>query len=82
MFWVSDWSEHPFLCDKYSKQSLGQLIADKTTIKKARVSPLSENEKVKLKLIEEVSLILKGQLETEFEDQTLLEEILDFICTT
>ena len=71
-----------FLCDKYSKQSLGQLIVDKTSIKKARVSPLSENEEWKLKIIEEVSLILKGQLETEFDDEPLLEEILEFVCTT
>ena len=70
------------LCDKYSKQSLGQLIADKTTIKKARVSPLSENEEWKLKIIEEVSLILKGQLDNEFDDEPLLEEILEFVCTT
>ena len=71
-----------FLCDKYSKLSLGQLIADRTTIKKARVAPLSENEEWKLQLIEEVSLMLKGQLEPVFDDEPLLEEILDFVCTT
>ena len=71
-----------FLCDKYSKLSLDQLIADRTTIKKARVAPLSENEEWKLQLIEEVSLLLKGQLKTDFDDEPLLEEILDFVCTT
>ena len=71
-----------FLCDKYSKQSLGQLTAARTSIKKARVSPLSENENWKLKLIEEVSMILKGQLITDFDDEPLWEEILEFVCTT
>ena len=71
-----------YLCDKYSKLSLGQLIADRTTIKKARVAALSENEEWKLLLIEEVSLMLKGQLTTDFDDEPLLEEILDFVCTT
>ena len=70
------------MCDKYSKLSLGQLIADRTAIKKARVAALSENEKWKLLLIEEVSLMLKGQLTTNFDDEPLLEEILDFVCTT
>ena len=71
-----------FLCNKYFKQSLGQLIADRSTIKKAKVSPLSETENWKLNLIEEVSLILKGQLEIEFDGEPLLEEILEFVCTT
>ena len=71
-----------FLCDKYSKLSLDQLIADRTTIKKARVTLLSENEEWELQLIEEVSLLLMGQLKTDFDDEPLLEEILDFVCTT
>ena len=71
-----------FLQNNYSELSMDQLVADKHIIKKARVSPLSENEEWKLKLIEEVSLLLKGQLESDFDDQPLLEEILDFICTT
>ena len=46
------------------------------------IAPLSENEEWKLQLIEEVSLLLKGQLKTDFDDEPLLEEILDFVCTT
>ena len=78
-----DRSEHPVPAGQVLQAvpGLGQLMADKPILKKARISPLSENEECKLKLIEEVSVILKGQLETEFDDQPVLEEILDFICT-
>ena len=70
-----------FLLQKHSKQTLAELVVDRNTIKKATVSPISENEKWKLNIIEEVSLVKKGQLEADF-DEELLDEILDYICTS
>jgi hypothetical protein len=70
-----------FLLQKYCKRNLADLVADKNCIKKSRVVALSETEKWKLTIIEEVSLMRKGHLEvTEFDDK-MLEEILDYVCT-
>jgi hypothetical protein len=69
-----------FLLQKYSKLTLAGLIEDRNIIKKSTVAPISENEKWKLKIIEEVSLVKKGQLEAAF-DEEMLDEILDYICT-
>ena len=52
-----------FLLQKYSKRNFSELVTDKNFIKKSRVVPLSETEKWKLNLIEEVSLMRKGHLE-------------------
>ena len=69
-----------FLLQKYSKLTLAELIVDRNTIKKNTVAQLSENEKWKLNIIEEVSLVKKGHLEIDFDEEQL-EEILDYICT-
>ena len=69
-----------FLLQKHSKLTLAELIVDRNTIKTSIVAPISENEKWKLRIIEEVSLIKKGQLEAAF-DEEMLEEILEHICT-
>ena len=70
-----------FLFEKYSKASVKNLIGDKNQIKKAKVAPVSENEEWKLKLIEEVCLVQRGLLEAEF-DEAMLQEILEFVCTS
>ena len=57
------------------------LVTDKNCIKKSRVVTLSENEKWKLNIIEEVSLMRKGHLEVTEIDDKMLEEILDYVCT-
>ena len=69
-----------FLLQKYFKRNLADLITNKSSIKKSTVSPISETEKWKLTLIEELSLVLKGQLEAEFDDK-MLEDILEHVCT-
>ena len=57
------------------------MVADKNSIKKTRVAVLSETEKWKISIIEDVSLMRKGHLkETELDDK-MLEEILDYVCT-
>ena len=54
----------------------------RNTIKKSRVHPLSETEEWKLNIIEELSLVNKGQLNIDDEfDEDMLEEIIYFICT-
>ena len=70
-----------FLLQKYSKMNLADLVTDKNCIKKSRVVVLSENEKWKLNIIEEVSLMRKGHLEVTEIDDKMLEEILDYVCT-
>ena len=70
-----------FLLQKYSKMNLADLVTDKNCIKKSRVVALSENEKWKLNIIEEVSLMRKGHLEVTEIDDKMLEEILDYVCT-
>ena len=69
-----------YLLQKYNKDSIAGLMLDKNTLKKARVYQLSENEHWKTNIIEELSLIKKGQLENNF-DEDFLEEILDYVCT-
>ena len=69
-----------YLLQKYSKQTLTELVNDRNIIKKTIVTPISETESWKLKIIEEVSLVRKGQLEADFDD-IMLDEILDYICT-
>ena len=61
--------------------NLADLVTDKNCIKKSRVVVLSENEKWKLNIIEEVSLMRKGHLEVTEIDDKMLEEILDYVCT-
>ena len=70
-----------FLLQKYGKRNLADLIADKNCIKNSKVVDLSENEKWKISLIEEVSLMKKGHLEGTELDEKMLEEILDYVCT-
>ena len=69
-----------YLLQKFSKQTLTELVNDRNIIKKTIVTPISETESWKLKIIEEVSLVRKGQLEADFDD-IMLDEILDYICT-
>ena len=69
-----------FLLNKHSKPTLNSLICERNIIKKGVVSPVSENEKWKLPLIEELCLIQKGFLVSEF-DEPELGEILNYICT-
>ena len=69
-----------FLMDKYSKKTLQDLIRWKPMISKTRITPLSEDENWKVRIVEEISLILKGHLDMEF-DNPHLEEILTFVCT-
>ena len=69
-----------YLLQKYSNQTLTELVNDRNIVKKTIVTPISENESWKLKIIEEVSLVRKGQLEADFDD-LMLDEILDYICT-
>ena len=69
-----------YLLQKYSKQTLTELVNDRNIGKKTIVTPISETESWKLKIIEEVSLVRKGQLEADFDD-LMLDEILDYICT-
>jgi hypothetical protein len=69
-----------YLLQKFSKQTLTELVIDRNIIKKTIVTPISETESWKLKIIEEVSLVSKVQLEADFDD-IMLGEILDYICT-
>ena len=69
-----------YLLGKYSKPCLKDLIMEKFRVGRARVNPISETEVWKVKMIEEISLILKGHLEMEF-DTPHLEEVLRAICT-
>ena len=52
---------------------------DKSRIKKTRVSPISESETWKLNIIQEVSLVLKEQLQSECDEPYL--DILNSVCT-
>ena len=61
-------------------ENLEDLVKEKSRLGKKRINPLPENETWKAKLIEEIALILKGQVDLEF-DNTNLEEILTFVCT-
>ena len=70
-----------FLLQKHSKQTFCELVEEKDVIKKNVVSPIPEDEKWKLVIIEELCLLQKGFLDTDF-DEPLLEEILEFICTS
>ena len=55
---------------------------EQNIIKKARVYPVSETEEWKLKLIEELSLVSRGQLDLDEDfDENMLEEIMDYIWT-
>ena len=67
-----------FLCLKYNKLTLPALLADKNSIKFAKVNPITPGNSWKLNLIEEISLLKKDQLELEF-DQEHLDTILDNI---
>ena len=49
-------------------------------IKKSRVNPILDNEKWKLPIIEEISLIKFGFLTTDMELQ-VLEDILESVAT-
>ena len=68
-----------YLQAKYDKPHLKDLVRDKSKIRNARVNSLAENEDWKVKLIQEISLLLKEQLEIEF-DNFHLEEMLRFVC--
>ena len=70
-----------YLLLKYKKLTLSSLLADKQSIKSARVYPMTDDKSWKLKLMEEICLIRKGHLEIEFDSENL-ENILDYICTS
>ena len=63
-----------YLLDKFNKEHLEDLVREKSRLGKRKIYPLPENETWKVALIEEIALILKGQLNMEF-DNTDLEEI-------
>ena len=65
---------------KFKKTSIDQLILDKQELKSLRVYSLPDEEKWKVKLIEEISLLKKNQLDIEFDTEQL-ETILDYVCT-
>ena len=69
-----------YLLDKYNKEHLDDLIKEKSRLVNRRINELPENETWKARIIEEIAIILKGQLNMEF-DNTHLEEILTFVCT-
>ena len=55
---------------------------EQNIVKKARVYPVSETEKWKLNLIEELSLVSRGQLDLDEDfNENMLEEIMEYICT-
>ena len=71
-----------YLLHKYSVKNFTNLKREQNIIKKARVHPVSENEEWKLILIEELSLVSRGQLDLDEDfDDNMLEEIMDYICT-
>ena len=71
-----------YLLEKYSQENITNLSNGRNTIKKSRIHPLSETEELKLNVIEELSLVSKGQLNLDDEfDEDMLEKIMDFICT-
>ena len=69
-----------YLLDKYSKNSLVTLLAEKQTLKRIRVYDLPEDEAWKISLMKELALIKRGHFEVDFDDKDL-EDILEFICT-
>ena len=69
-----------YLQVKYDKTHLKDLVNEKSRIRNARVNLIAENEEWKVNLIQEISLLLKEQLEIEF-DNFHLEEMLRFVCT-
>ena len=70
-----------FLLQKHGKLSLADLIADRVVIKKSRVYPLPDEEVWKTKIIEDICLLKKDQLEIAFDLENL-EDILQHICTS
>ena len=70
-----------FLLQKHGKLSLADLIADRVVIKKSRVYPLSDEEVWKSKLMEDICLLKKDQLEFAFDLENL-DDILQHICTS
>ena len=70
-----------FLLQKHGKLSLADLIADRVVIKKSRVYPLPDEEVWKTKIIEDICLLKKDELEVAFDLENL-EDILQHICTS
>ena len=68
-----------YLMKQHSKFSLGDLFAEKNVLKKKRIYEL-EDEKWKINLVEEISLVRKEHLELEYEVKDL-EDILHLVCT-
>ena len=64
-----------YLQVKYDKPHLKDLVNEKS-----KINLIAENEEWKVNLIQEISLLLKEQLEIEF-DNFHLEEMLRFVCT-
>ena len=71
-----------YFLQKYSVENFTNLRTEQNIIKKARVYPVSETEEWKLNLIEELSLVSRGQLDLDEDfDENMLEEIKGYICT-
>ena len=58
---------------------MGDLVAERITLKKLRVYPLPEEENWKISSINELALVKRGILELDFDDKHL-EAILEQIC--
>ena len=70
-----------FLLEKHRKLSLADLVADKVVIKKSRVYPLPDEEVCKTKLMEDICLLKKDQLEIAFDLEDL-DDIMQHIFTS
>ena len=69
-----------YLMAKHKVKSLVDLVKEHITVKKGRVYTLPEEENWKITLMKEITLVKKGLLNAEFEEDHL-EEILEAICT-
>ena len=78
---IFDWPELEIPLQKYGKVSLADLVADRVEIKKARVYPLPDEEVWKIRLMEDICLTKKDQLEIDFDLENL-DDILQHICTS
>jgi hypothetical protein len=70
-----------FLIEKHRKLSLADLVADKVAIKKSRVYPLPDEEVWRTKLMEDICLLKKDQLEIAFDLEDL-DDIMQHIFTS
>ena len=69
-----------FLLMKYKKLSAKELILSRREVKCAPVYPISSEEKWKVNLAEQISLIKAGLIDIDFDSEDL-EEILEHICS-